>query len=294
MTQSQTLDGYPKLAAFMADSPGVAIFQGFSELNIQNLLYLQSEIKHLLDDYQYTAQDDYESEDPQRAKFSKEWIKLAKSSGSAGKQWRQWMKIRSKLAQYSQTNQRQWYNMFIYMSLDHALIQTSHLLQHPKPSKQHVEVLRSWLRDPREGKHFLRDIDIDTWEESNEGDLLALATDADQEDVFMRWIRANRPLESLHRYFGDRLYLMTRYGDEEEGFGFVRYRSRNINLARLSGGLGTGLVSVLTITSVILLNYTSSKVIRLMVIAISVFLFSILLSVFTKSRKIEVFAATCA
>ena len=116
MTQSQTLDGYPKLAAFMAGSPGVAIFRGFSELNIQNLLYLQSEISHLVDDYQETAQDDYESEDTRRANFSKEWIKLAKSSGSASKQWRQWVKIRSKLAQYSQTDQRRWYIMFAYIS----------------------------------------------------------------------------------------------------------------------------------------------------------------------------------
>lgn len=107
MTQSQTFDGYSKLAAFMASSPGAAIFRGFSELNIQNLLYLQSEISHLLEDYQDTAQDDYESEDPHRASFSKQWIKLAKSSGPTSKQWRQWLKIRSKLAQYSQTDQRQ-------------------------------------------------------------------------------------------------------------------------------------------------------------------------------------------
>ncbi|KAG7008159.1 hypothetical protein G7Y79_00007g022840 [Physcia stellaris] len=278
MTKSQTFDGYPKLAAFMADNPRVAIFRGFSELNIENLLYLQSEISHLLEDYQDIARDNYESEDPQRAKFSKEWIKLARSSGSAGKQWRQWLKIRSKLAQY--------------MALDHALIQTSQLLQLPKPPKQQVEILRSWLEHPNEGKSFLRRVDNDIWKEPNEGDLIALATDACQEDAFTRWV-ANRPLTVFHRYvqyIGERVYPKSQSGDEEAGF--TRYS--DIKLARLSGGLGTGLGSALTMTSVIVLNYISSKLARLLVIAVFLFLFSLFLSVFTRSRKIEIFAATCA
>ena len=103
MENSQRLIGYPRLAAMMNKTPGSAIFRRFGDLNIQNLLYLQSEISHLLEDYGDMAREDYESGDSPRKHFSTEWIKLASSSGSACKQWQQWLKIRSKLGQYSQT-----------------------------------------------------------------------------------------------------------------------------------------------------------------------------------------------
>lgn len=150
MTQSQKFDGYPKLAAFMTGSPGVAIFRGFSELNVQNLLYLQSEISHLLDDYQYTAKDDYESEDPQRAKFSKEWIKLAESSDFAGKQWQQWLQIRSKLDQYSQTDPHQCHTLIAYMSYFRPRTQSDKSpVATPKASKAANRNLASLAHEPK-------------------------------------------------------------------------------------------------------------------------------------------------
>ena len=179
--------------------------------------------------------------------------------------------------------------MLTLATIDHALIQISHLLQHEKPPKKQVKVLRGWLKDSREGNNFLRSADIYTWKESNDGDLIVLATDACQDDAFTRWF-VDRPLTFFHQYIGERIYSKSKSGDEEAGF--THYG--DTKLARLSRGLGTGLGSALTITSVILLSYISSTVTRLVVIAIFVFLFSLLLSVFTKSRNIEIFAATCA
>ena len=147
--------------------------------------------------------------------------------------------------------------------------------------------MRAWLTNPKEGKSFLRTVDDETWDQTNENDLIALGTDACQEDAFTRWI-ASRPLTLFHQYIGERIY--SKSGDEEAGF--IRYS--DTKLARLSRGLGIGLGSALTVTSVIVLYYIKSTVTRLAVIAISVFLFSIFLSVFTRSRKIEIFAATCA
>ena len=94
------LEGYPKLAAWMEESPGVAIFRRFGDLNLQNLLYLQSELSVLIEDYRYTAREDSKSEDPERKQFSKEWTKLA-GSESCPQQWQKWLEIRSKLEQYS-------------------------------------------------------------------------------------------------------------------------------------------------------------------------------------------------
>lgn len=99
MAWSQPLRGYPQLAACMEESPGVAIFRRFGDLNIQNLLYLQSELVHMLEDYQDIALEDYESKDAEKRQFSKEWMKLSESSGE---QWQKWLDIRSKLEHYSQ------------------------------------------------------------------------------------------------------------------------------------------------------------------------------------------------
>lgn len=82
----------------MEESRGVAIFRRFGDLNIQNLLYLQSELVHMLEDYQDLAQEDYDSDDPKRKEFAAQWIKLSTSSGE---QWQKWLEIRSKLEQYS-------------------------------------------------------------------------------------------------------------------------------------------------------------------------------------------------
>ena len=83
----------------MEESPGVAIFRRFGDLNIQNLLYLQAELNNLVDSYRDVAQEDYESSDAMRKTYSKEWVKLSTSSCE---QWQKWLDIRSKLEQYSQ------------------------------------------------------------------------------------------------------------------------------------------------------------------------------------------------
>ena len=84
----------------MEENPDVAIFRRFGHLNLQNLLYLQSELISLSQDYYKIAQVDSSSDDTERKQFSKQWIKLARSS-DCPQQWDKWLEIRSKLEQYS-------------------------------------------------------------------------------------------------------------------------------------------------------------------------------------------------
>lgn len=179
--------------------------------------------------------------------------------------------------------------MLTCLSLDHAIIQTSQLFQHSAPPKQQLDALTTWLEDGREGKYFLRGADVPTWDRKNEPDLIALAKDACQQDPFAQWV-ANYPLKLFHRHIGARIFSKEQTGDPEKGF--TRYS--DIKIARFSAGLGTALGSALTMTSIIVLYYIDRTVLRLVAVSIFMFLFSLLLSIFTRARKIEIFAATCA
>ena len=99
MASSRPPEGYPRLAACMKESPEIAIFRRFGDLNVQNLLYLQSELNHMLEDYRDIVQEDYDSKDPKREVLSRRWIELSRSRGD---QWEKWLDIRSKLEHYSQ------------------------------------------------------------------------------------------------------------------------------------------------------------------------------------------------
>ena len=134
----------------------------------------------------------------------------------------------------------------------------------------------------------MRGTDIYLWEPENTGDLLALAKEAGEQDAFARWI-ADYPLGLFHCYIGRHIFKSPP-GDEESGF--VRYS--DTKLAHISAGVGTVLASIFPVISVICLTYIESSLLRLGAVGISMFLFSVLLLVFTKARRVEVFAATCA
>ena len=294
MDQAQSsgpLEGYSRLAAWMEKNPDVAIFRRFGHLNLQNLLYLQSELINLNQDYQRIAQVDSSSGDTERKQFSKQWIKLARSS-SCPQQWEKWLEIWAKLEQYSKNVtdiQPGVHKLLTYLIIDHAILQTSQLYQHSAPPNPQLTALKAWLDDPREGKCFLRGQEVNTWEQENEADLISLADDACQQDPFTQWV-ANYPLNLFHRHIGERIFSDKQSGDEEKGF--ICYS--DVKIARFSAGLGTALGSALTMTSIIVLYYINRTVLRLVAISIFMFLFSLLLSIFTRARKIEIFAATCA
>lgn len=84
----------------MDENPDVTIFRRFGDLNLLNLLYLQSELSWLIEDYRDILEEDSDSDNPETKQFSEQWIKLARSE-SCPQQWDKWLEIRSKLEQYS-------------------------------------------------------------------------------------------------------------------------------------------------------------------------------------------------
>ena len=72
----------------------------------------------------------------------------------------------------------------------------------------------------------------------------------------------------------------------------IRYR--NSKLLRIADILSTITSSALPIASIIALNFIDRMIIRLVAIALFTMTFSLILTIVTSARRIEIFAATAA
>jgi hypothetical protein len=97
------MKGYNKIAALMGRYPESAIICQFSELNIQNILYLQAELLGLQKDLRELEDANDRSLDPERCSFSRNWDALssAKKEDRSDEQWKLGLSIRNKLKEYS-------------------------------------------------------------------------------------------------------------------------------------------------------------------------------------------------
>ena len=109
-----------------------------------------------------------------------------------------------------------------------------------------------------------------------------------ERDFFTQWT-ANSFLAWFHRHIGHRLFRGP-IGDEEAGF-------TNYKDSRLLAGsqvLVTLLSSLLPICATIGLYFIHGTPKRLVAVALFMLVFATSLAVFTKARRVEVFAATAA
>jgi hypothetical protein len=97
------MKGYNKIAALMGLYPESAIICQFSELNIQNILYLQAELIGLHKDLRELEDANDRSLDRERSSFSRNWDALssAKKEDGSDEQWKLVLSIRNKLKEYS-------------------------------------------------------------------------------------------------------------------------------------------------------------------------------------------------
>ena len=72
----------------------------------------------------------------------------------------------------------------------------------------------------------------------------------------------------------------------------IRYK--NSKLLRIADVLATIIASALPIASILALNFIDRSIIRLVAIALFTMTFSLILTIVTNARRIEIFAATAA
>jgi hypothetical protein len=99
------LQGYPKLARFIGERPGFAIFRRFSELNARNLLYLQAELLDVEEELYETEIDDQRDQDLRQLQFSMRGIhngRVAPEGSKAHSRWKLYEEQRRLLKEYSE------------------------------------------------------------------------------------------------------------------------------------------------------------------------------------------------
>lgn len=97
------MKGYAKIAALMAKYPESAILTQFSDINIQNILYLQSELVSLRQGLRELEEANERSPHTERAAFATIWYELSEAGEENGndEQWKLVLRIREKLKEYS-------------------------------------------------------------------------------------------------------------------------------------------------------------------------------------------------
>lgn len=98
------MEGYAKIAKFMSKHPESAQVARFSDLNLQNILYLQAEIFGLREDLRRREERNQNASSEDLKSASLDWYTLSNVSDHddpSETQWAKFLKLRQLLSQYS-------------------------------------------------------------------------------------------------------------------------------------------------------------------------------------------------
>ena len=151
-----------------------------------------------------------------------------------------------------------------------------------KPTKVNLEFLRDWLRRPEMGNFPIISEDRDTWENV---DLMVL-DDQSQKDALTVWL-SEWLIPRFHLAVGKHIKKPVTWAPSS---GLSSYSDRGVQL--VVDAVVTLTSSFLPMLSIVVLSWVDRKGVRLGVIAIFTTLFSLCLSLLTRARRVDIFAAT--
>lgn len=189
--QKTVVQGYEQVAQLMSAHDELAILRRFRALNMKNLLYLQAEILHLEEDLSDLATRD--TEFPGRRYHGRDWWSLANGQdGGDREQWAKVLHLRETLATYNE-----------------AVLKQAQLARLEDPSRQDLDLMRTWLQRPSMGNFPLLGLDRTTWDKDHEADLVALRPRR-QSDFFSSWV-FGIVVPKFHHLIGARFKASTSY-----------------------------------------------------------------------------------
>ncbi|KAL4878728.1 hypothetical protein BJY04DRAFT_220795 [Aspergillus karnatakaensis] len=284
-----TLEGYDTLAALMTSDKGLSIFRSFKRLNAKNLLYLQAEIavkekelnEIILRD-QEVERKELELTKSQNGGHTNGFLsgKMSCSvrmlkEGIEQEQWAKWLEVRELLERYNNT-----------------LTSQANLLRLKPPHSRDLKIFRSWLK---RNAFCCMAVERNQWFGANDehtGDLVTLSGRYENVDSLTRWVfRVAIPV--WHRLLGgERGGCGKQAGDLETGTGTRYYDDEKIIRATRVTSIITS--SVIPASSMLVLYLVDDMVSRLVIIIFYNIIFSIVIGLLAKARRVEVFAASTA
>lgn len=150
------------------------------------------------------------------------------------------------------------------------------------PESADLKPLRQWLERPEHGDNFLVGRTEDVWDvEKDPGDLISIAESGRDVDIF------TRHLQRLATYLQR---SMAPKGQPENRI----YHVPAAHVTAIVNGLSTVLASLLPALSILVLYVIKSMRNRLAMILVFTTLVSITLVLFTRARRVEIFATVTA
>ncbi|ROW10220.1 hypothetical protein VMCG_01754 [Cytospora schulzeri] len=288
--RAQPTRGYAHLSEFMTKTHH-GMTRRFRDLSTLNLLYLQAELyqlKHELD--RETAADMRCPGNNERSDWDYHWRLLATSGlRTEGKRWKIWLRLRERLYEYQDAIQRH-----------------SKVASMSGPTNDQRRVLANIVgRDSLSQGTFafcspeLVGLEPEVYREEFLDDLVLLESADEENDPLERF--GVRSVLRLFRALGGCKMKLIQQEDIENGLGgnlaivdgrIYQYSKTTYSAAnRIIGALSSAVVPM---ASIITLFVVRNRNLRVGLVCVFAMVFCLLLSLLTKARRIEVFAATAA
>ena len=220
MAREIIMEGYDKLASFIALDPSLSMYRRFASLSAKNLLYMQAELVHLEAQSKDLALEDLNSGEGEKNRFPfSVWhLKYAPSMGENeheenSMQWLKALEVRRLLGEYRL--QSPWLPSAASVlgrhkankcsqCADQALLQQAEIMKLPRAPQSDLSTVRDWIGRRDGGRGFFCGREAGPWEEANTEDLVSLAKWPEGKDRFTIWIH-DRFVPWFHKHLGGRL-----------------------------------------------------------------------------------------
>ncbi|KAF8544217.1 hypothetical protein BDD12DRAFT_873416 [Trichophaea hybrida] len=261
-SHAQRPDGYPSHAKFISTSPDGSVFRKFTELNVRNLLYLQSETldleaqlyKHDAEDVEVIAAKSDLDDAVARDHAARSYLQLKRGQRVMDQGRLELVqRIREALKAYNE-----------------ALVLFGQVITMDTPSRRVMKCLNS-VENPL--------IDFGERYLENEGDLAVLAGSITKSDTLTERIRS---------LFGYTLRAKTADGGQEIGYVSLKRVDRIVNIVKVL------LATLFLGGAILVLYFVKSNKIRPAIITAFVSLFALCLTFSTAATKVEIYGASAA
>ncbi len=283
------MTGYERLSRLIGTYPELAIYRKFSTLCTKLILYKQAELQHLENELNIISEMD--ARDPGKSGYMVSWEALNEASAIDGDdlQRRKVLEIDEKMDKYCQTSTVLLECNTTDLRLDSAILKAYQIHSLAKPVECDIGFLREWLERPEGADYSIKGVEAEPWKPCCAADLVSLSR-PDTRDEFAQSL-SDKILPWYHHYLGRR-GKKPAISDNNDLDGIWEYRPEvfvalgNITCMVLS--------SIIPTTSIFALHFVKSMIARLAVIAAMSFVFSFVMMVIVRGRRVEVFAATTA
>ncbi|KAK4949757.1 hypothetical protein LTR10_011599 [Elasticomyces elasticus] len=270
------MEGYAKISHFMSEHAESTMVHRFSDINLQNILYLQAEIHGLRKDLRAIEEQNQNSSSEDVKQFPLDWYTLACTleNGKRNKQWEKVLHLRPLLKEYNE-----------------AVLLFHQLSKLERPRSYDLNALQDWLRRPTLGGVYLTGRDRDVWFDGT--DLMLLAKQSSS-NYFTRWLSDSLAPKYYHATMVVKSCLRkkNKIHCPQEDSGIAEYSDTRITtIAQMVGAVLASLLPILAIVALHLVHTTGT---RLGLVTVFSAIFSTALWFLNDGKLIEVFSATSA